>query len=102
MIPSPEEVTAAWLTEQLRKSGIDRYVTSFTQERIGTGQIGMCIRYQLQFDGNEAPKSVVGKFASPDPLSSATGVQLLNCPALSKMLSCPSLQQVAVCLRWLS
>ena len=78
MIPAPEEVTAGWLTEQLRKSGIDRDVTSFTQERIGTGQIGMCIRYQLQFDGNEAPKSLVGKFASPDPLSSATGVQLLN------------------------
>jgi len=78
LIPGPEEVSTGWLTEKLRGNGFNCDVTGFTQERIGTGQIGMCIRYQLQLVGGEGPKSVVGKFASPDPLSSATGVQLLN------------------------
>ena len=78
MILGPEAVDTLWLTEQLRKSGADCDVVSFTQNRIGTGQIGMCMRYELELEGAEAPRSVIGKFASPDPLSSATGVQLLN------------------------
>ena len=78
MIPGPKEVTPAWLTEQLVKKGLDCQVNGFTEERIGTGQIGMCIRYQLDAVGEDAPRSLVGKFASPDPLSSSTGVQLLN------------------------
>jgi hypothetical protein len=78
MIPTPDTVDAAWLTEQLQANGFNSSVTSFTQERVGTGQLGMCIRYTLQTTGDDAPASLIGKFPSPDPLSSATGVQLRN------------------------
>ena len=71
-------MSAEWLTERLRAAGFDSQVVGFTQERIGTGQIGMCMRYNLELSGEGGPRSLVGKFASPDPLSSATGVKLLN------------------------
>lgn len=79
-IPTPESVTPAWLTEQLNAAGFTCSVRDFTQKRIGTGQIGMCFRYGLEFDGdaNGAPASLVGKFPSDDPASRATGVQLRN------------------------
>jgi hypothetical protein len=50
------------------------------KERIGTGQIGKCIRFALDFAGDPdgAPRSLVGKFASDDPLSRETGIQLGN------------------------
>lgn len=78
-IPSAETITAQWLTDQLRRAG-DRDVTvrGFAAERIGTGQIGKCIRYtlDLQGAGPDTPKSLVGKFASDDPTSRATGIAL--------------------------
>ncbi|MFN3238453.1 MAG: phosphotransferase [Pseudomonadales bacterium] len=79
-IPTPESVTPEWLTEQLNNNGIDCVVKDFTQKRIGTGQIGMCFRYDLDFASNpgDAPASLVGKFPSDDPASRATGVQLKN------------------------
>jgi hypothetical protein len=51
-----------------------------TGTRIGTGQIGQCIRYELELedDDGRAPRSIVGKFPSDDPISRQTGVQLRN------------------------
>ena len=46
-IPTPETVDSAWLTEQLNRNGIKGTVERFEQKRVGTGQIGMCFRYQL-------------------------------------------------------
>ena len=48
--------------------------------RIGTGQIGKCIRFTLDLaeDSGDAPRSVVGKFPSDDPTSRKTGVELRN------------------------
>ncbi len=78
-IPSPDAIDSNWLTTQLQANGFDVEVKGFKQTRIGTGQIGMCIRYDLEYkQKKDAPTSLVGKFASPDPLSSATGVQLRN------------------------
>lgn len=80
-IPTPESIDAAWLTERLRRAGDDRVeVRSFEARRIGTGQIGQCIRYDLELEGAAAdtPRSLVGKFASDDPISRQTGVQLRN------------------------
>lgn len=80
-IPNADTVTAAWLTEQLHKAGhTDTEVTDFTAKQIGTGQIGKCVRYQLQHSNpsTQAPVSLVGKFPSDDPLSQATGVALRN------------------------
>jgi len=80
-IPTPESVTAGFLTDRLRAAGhADVEVRGFTGERIGTGQIGQCIRYELDLAGGDgsAPRQLVGKFPSDDPKSRQTGVQLRN------------------------
>ena len=79
-IPTPETASREWLTECLRAAGHDCEVRGFESQRIGTGQIGMCIRYTLDLSGGDAstPRSLVGKFASDDPTSRHTGVQLNN------------------------
>ncbi|MFT5012346.1 MAG: hypothetical protein ACJAX5_000647 [Patiriisocius sp.] len=79
-IPTPDSVSVDWLTTQLNNHGITGTVTSFQQKRIGTGQIGMCFRYDLNYEGasTDAPLSLIGKFPSDDPSSRATGVQLKN------------------------
>lgn len=79
-IPTPESVTPEWLTEKLQQNGITAEVDAFTQKRIGTGQIGMCFRYDLTYKSgsDNAPTSLVGKFPSDDPASRSTGVQLKN------------------------
>lgn len=80
-IPTPADVDARWLTERLRAAGHpDVEVKRFSAARIGTGQIGQCIRYRLELGGNapDAPRSLVGKFPSDDALSRETGVALRN------------------------
>lgn len=78
-IPTDESIDAAWLTERLRAAGYDAEVRDFSRLQIGTGQIGKCIRYDLRVEGDpEAPRSLIGKYPSDDPLSRATGVQLKN------------------------
>lgn len=80
-IPNSETVTAGWLTEQLHRAGFtDTKVIDFKAKQIGTGQIGKCVRYELQHSNpnTQAPKTLVGKFPSDDPLSQATGVALRN------------------------
>ena len=50
-------------------------------ERVGTGQVGMSVRYRLSYAERApagAPASVVAKLPSPDDVSRATGVQLRN------------------------
>ena len=46
--------------------------------RIGEGQVGMNLRYQLHSDSSDVPSSVVVKLASPDETSRATGIALRN------------------------
>jgi len=78
-IPTSETITAEWLTERLRAAGhADVTVRDFATERIGTGQIGKCVRYTLDLDGagTNTPRSLVAKFPSDDPTSRATGVAL--------------------------
>ena len=80
-IPGPGEVTAQWLTTCLRASGHPRAeVRRFTARNIGTGQIGQCVRYELDYVSPDPsyPERLVGKFASDDPVSSGTGVALRN------------------------
>ncbi len=75
-----EQVDASWLTACLRRAGHDASVASFSQAPIGTGQIGKCLRYQLEYASNRsgAPKTLVGKFAADDPDSRMAGVQFGN------------------------
>lgn len=81
MIPTPETVTSIWLTEQLHSAGHDQVdVIGFSSQQVGTGQIGKCVRFDLQLsnDTTNAPHSLVGKFPSDDPISRSTGVALRN------------------------
>ena len=78
LVSEPEGVTPAWLTEALRASGAlpEGRVAGFTAATVGTGQVGHNVRFALELEGapGAAPRSVVGKFASRDPVSRATGV----------------------------
>ncbi len=81
MIATPESIDARWLTEQLQASGLSNTeVEGFSTTPIGTGQIGKCLRYELEYAHADAkaPKTLVGKFPSDDPMSRATGVGLRN------------------------
>src|SRR5262245_5056148 len=80
-VATPESITPAWLTAILREGGhAGAAVRAFRAGQIGTGQIGKCIRFELELTegSGDAPRSVVGKFPSDDPTSRATGVQLGN------------------------
>ena len=70
----PNKVSAEWLTDVLVHSGHDCRVTDFTMVNIGTGQVGQNIRFDLTYGEGQGPKTIVGKFASDDPVSRATGV----------------------------
>ena len=79
-IRHPEAVTPEWLTPILRRAGLleRAVVDSFSTQTVGTGQMGMSVRYTLRYDRAEAraPRSVVCKFASADPTSRATGLAM--------------------------
>jgi hypothetical protein len=80
-IPTAETIDADWLTERLREAGhATARVRDFTSTRVGTGQIGKCIRFGLDVEGGSAqtPRSLIGKFPSDDPVSRQTGVLLRN------------------------
>jgi hypothetical protein len=80
-IPTPESVGPAFFTDVLRAGGhAGVSVASFAADDVGTGQIGRCVRFTLEFagDANGAPRTLVGKFPSQDALSRQTGVQLRN------------------------
>jgi hypothetical protein len=85
-IPTPETITPDFFTQALRAHGCAGVrVTGFAAEAVGTGQIGRCVRFALDYAGGEAarvaagaPRTLVGKFPSLDPLSRQTAVQLGN------------------------
>jgi aminoglycoside/choline kinase family phosphotransferase len=77
---SPEEVTPAWLEATLAAAGVLQSaarVVQATPTVVGTGQMGTSVRYGLEYVGAAGrPRSIVCKFASRDPTSRATGLQL--------------------------
>ena len=80
-IPTEESLTAEWLTELLRQAGhAGVTVRDFTRTRVGTGQIGKCVRLALRLEGagEATPRTLIAKFPSDDPVSRQTGVQLRN------------------------
>ena len=76
-VPSSSDITADWLSLILQGAGhVDAKVRSFKAADVGTGQVGRCIRYQLEFaqePGEDCPHSLVAKFTSDDPVSRETG-----------------------------
>jgi len=77
LVHDPEKITSEWMTEVLNYAGISGRVDSMTSKSIGTGQVGENVRFVLQGQG-QLPDSVVGKFASTDPISKQTGMELQN------------------------
>lgn len=75
------DIDAEWLTAVLQQDGIDARVASFSKQKVGTGQVGDCVRYTLEYaepTPETAPKTMVGKFRADAPESRAIGIQLLN------------------------
>ena len=72
-IESPDDLTADWLTDVLGGGA----VSTFTTQRIGTGQMSECYRVVLDY-GSAAgdPASVVLKVAASDPTSRQTGLAM--------------------------
>jgi hypothetical protein len=72
VVERPCDLTAEWLTEILQ-----RPVSDFALERIGTGQMSECYRVSLDHaEGGAGPASVVLKVAAADPTSRQTGLAL--------------------------
>ena len=76
----PSELTPEWITSRLRDAGLIQgsRVTSLTTSPVGEGigMLGILARAELQYDTPEpgAPRSVVGKFASPVPSNRAVAM----------------------------
>jgi len=70
----PEKVDNEWLSQVLAYSGHNGVVRSFTKKNIGTGQVGQNVRFELDYASGNGPSSLVGKFASDDPVSRQTGI----------------------------
>ncbi len=66
------DITDEWMSRAL---GVD--VAIVEEQRVGTGQVGMCVRYRLE-GSDEAPARVVAKLPSDDDVSRATGVAMRN------------------------
>lgn len=82
-VVTPEQMDADWFNARLAENGFpDAQVAGVSRQQIGTGQIGTCFRFQLEYaagtESGGAPQTLVGKFPSDDPISRATGVQLRN------------------------
>jgi len=78
-IVKPEQVTPAWMTQALRNRDIEATVAHLDMAPVGTGQLGETRRFSLQYHGRpppNAPRSVVGKFPSSDPVSAQSGKTL--------------------------
>lgn len=77
LVTDPARITADWVTAALRASGVagDASVTEVVRERIGTGLVGQSVRFTLTWDrpGARLPRTVVGKFPSPDAKSRERG-----------------------------
>jgi len=82
--PSPDAITAPWLTEVLRRAGAldpDSSVISFVGEPVGAGVgvMGVLVRATLTYSGApgpHAPASVIVKLPSPFEENRAQGVSL--------------------------
>ena len=66
------DITDEWMSQAL---GVD--VAIVEEQRVGTGQVGMCVRYRLE-GSDDAPARVVAKLPSDDDVSRATGVAMRN------------------------
>jgi hypothetical protein len=79
IVRSADDVTPEWMTSVLTEAGVlaEGRVETVTATPIGTGQMADTSRLALTYDvAGAGPPSVVGKFASSDDQSRATGLAL--------------------------
>lgn len=76
LVSTPEAITAEWITDALRASGVlpRGNVREARGKIIGTGKMGENVRYELAYDGApaDAPTSVVAKLPASDPTARAS------------------------------
>lgn len=75
-----QDIDSAWLEGVLAKNGLETRIADFTAKPVGTGQIGDCARFTLEYSSapDNAPKSIVGKFPSASEVSRSTAKLLSN------------------------
>ena len=74
------DIDAPWLESVLAGKGFETKINSFTAGQVGTGQIGDCARFKIDYASapDDAPRTLVGKFPAEGEESRATGVSLGN------------------------
>lgn len=77
IVENPADLTPGWLTAALESAGLDVVVRGFRSEAVGTGQMAHNERIFLEYerDCEGAPKTLVGKFPSPNDASRASGAR---------------------------
>lgn len=77
IVESPADLTPAWLTAALESAGLDVVVRAFRSDAVGTGQMAHNERIFLEYERacEGAPKTLVGKFPSPNDASRASGAR---------------------------
>ncbi len=73
---APDDITTQYLDQVLERAGYDASVAGFTAAPVGTGQVGQNIRFKLTYATGTGPSSLVGKFASANPVSRTTGIAM--------------------------
>ncbi len=74
-VPTFGDVTPKWIENLIQSKGIMASISDISSESIGTGQVGATYRFTPQYTEPSplAPRTLVGKFPSNDPLSRETG-----------------------------
>lgn len=75
VLAEPSALNPEWMTAALRSAGLDVVVSSVRSEAVGTGQMAHNERIFLEYEGDsgDAPKTLVGKFPSPNEASRGAG-----------------------------
>lgn len=75
-----KKIDSVWLESVLAQNGFDVRISDFTAKPVGTGQIGDCARFSIEYASApaNAPRTLVGKFPSEGEESRNTARMLSN------------------------
>jgi hypothetical protein len=81
IVDTMEELTPEWFTGALREGGtipVEASISAVRSELIGTGQVGMVVRSELEYEGDVvgAPSSVVVKLPSAKESNRQVGIAM--------------------------
>jgi aminoglycoside phosphotransferase (APT) family kinase protein len=72
-IDDPADLTAPWLTDVLRTSGVNASVSDVAVTAVGTGQMASCYRATPSYGEGAGPEHLIVKLPAPDPTVRASG-----------------------------